>query len=238
MQVDCVQSDWSEWICDAKCDSANPVSLGQATRIRSIVSDVWDAINVPCLKPLRPLMPCRGSGTLVRRASLLQRALRIWFSICGRRCTSTAPIDYLDPTFPYQALNNGQSCGALTETTECANTNCAVNCVQGGWSEWTCNAACTLGQAVAKGYATRTRPTLIAPLNNGAQCGVDAETQVRLIDVFSYRRCTCCVRAQASRKLYKWVGAKLVSQLIVYYLSFVDVDRIVCERFNRMCERA
>ncbi len=159
--VDCTVGDWSKWgDCDLPCGG------GSRTRTRPIITHpTVGGAACPQTTDTEPcnVLPCD-----------VDCEVSDWSLWSG--CTTNCGPGFKSRSrsIKKQAGGKGNPCPDLTETADCGNKACPVNCSVGEWSEWSpCDVSC--GGA---GTSRRRRNVLIHPANGGLECPATEQVKI------------------------------------------------------------
>jgi hypothetical protein len=155
--VDCELGEWTEFgACDVTCGE------GLQTRTRAVLVEPANG-GAPCGATsedrLCALDPCDGDCEVSEWTD---------WSACSEECgvgTQTRTREVV-----VEPIGAGAACPALTDSRECTDGPCPVDCELSDWSEWgECDAPCDGGEQV------RTREVVVEPVAAGAPCGERTE---------------------------------------------------------------
>ncbi|XP_076821043.1 SCO-spondin-like [Clavelina lepadiformis] len=160
--VDCVWGPWSSFgLCSQRCGG------GTRVRVRSIKTEA-SCGGQSCIGSTSDFRPCNTGCCPV------DCKLGPWssFDYCSATCDGGLQTRS-------RAIQTTSSCGGsictepLSESRECNTQCCAVNCIWGGWQEWSgCTKTCN------SGLRTRTRTIAKVSTCGGEECtGESAEEE-------------------------------------------------------------
>jgi len=158
--VDCEVSVWGTWsACDKPCGS------GSQTRTRTVTQPSQNGgTSCPSLTENKACntnpcpVDCEVSG---------------WgaWSSCSQPCGEGSQTRSRTVTQPAQ--HSGSACPPLSETKECNNGECPVDCEVSGWGSWSaCDKEC------GEGSQTRTRSITKPPQHSGTVCPPLSESKM------------------------------------------------------------
>lgn len=151
--VDCVASQWADWAeCSASC------SAGSQTRSRSILSDAANG-GKRCTE-LTQNKYCNEGPCPIHCSVSSWSAFTTCSKTCGKGTHSRAR------SVVAHAQHGGFLCPQLTESANCNEQSCPVDCVLTGFSSWgSCTKSCGSGTQI------RTRNVFRAAQFGGVACG-------------------------------------------------------------------
>eukprot|EP01128_Nolandella_sp_AFSM9_P002256 TRINITY_DN1263_c0_g1_i2.p1 TRINITY_DN1263_c0_g1~~TRINITY_DN1263_c0_g1_i2.p1 ORF type:complete len:1221 (-),score=195.21 TRINITY_DN1263_c0_g1_i2:230-3892(-) len=156
--VDCLWSSWSQWgSCSATCAGG--------TQLRSrIVTRLPQGSGSPCQPPSKQTRTC---NTQVCDVNCEVGSWSSWSS-CNPTCGNGSQSRGRSIT--QQRAGNGAICPPLLDLRSCSNGVCPVDCVIGGWTQWSsCSVSC------GGGSRSRSRSNT-PPVGTGAACPSSSQT--------------------------------------------------------------
>ena len=159
--VDCQVSAWGNWgDCSLTCGDN-----GLETRSRSVVTAV--AHGGAACPALEQTQSCQNSPHCPVHCVVSNFSE---FGACTKSCGGG--LQTRSRTVVTGADHGGVACPSLTETQQCNNGPCPVDCVVSNWGDWTtCTKSCGSGQE------SRSRSIDENPTSGGAPCGALSQTR-------------------------------------------------------------
>ena len=158
--VDCQVSAWGQWgSCSVSCGDG-----GSETRSRSVV--IAAAHGGAACPDFQETRSCNDGPCPVHCVVSSFSG----FGTCSKSCgggTQTRSRSVVT-----DAAHGGAACPSLTETQQCNDQACPVDCVVSDWGDWTtCTKSCGGGQE------SQSRSIVVTPTSGGAQCGTLSQTR-------------------------------------------------------------
>jgi len=146
--------DWAEWGgCDRSCGTD-----GTSTRVRTVhTASMYDG---------KQCFATQDTEACNNFACPVDCDMSDWSeaSACSATCGNGETVK--TRTIKVHPIYGGEACGATEESAVCVGVPCAVDCVEGPWSQWgDCHAAC------GPGVRRRIRFVETEPEYNGLSCG-------------------------------------------------------------------
>ncbi len=159
--VDCQVSAWGQWgLCSVSCGDG-----GSETRSRSVeIAAAHGGAACPALQQTRdcPNSPHCPVHCVVSSFSE--------YGTCSKSCGGG--LRTRSRSVLTSANHGGVACPSLTETQQCNDQACPVDCVVSDWGDWTtCTKSCGGGQE------SQSRSIVFNPTSGGAPCGTLSQTR-------------------------------------------------------------